>query len=158
MQILKHTIFIFAALIFAGCANFDNVHVKIDSDSVKISSVKGSNFMLNIPVEVDNRTAKNLVLKKINIDVLKNGYSFATLKMTEKVEIEKQTKQKYIIALNGKIVDPMSMIFSGFSFKNTTSEHYTLNGYIKTGTATFSRKIKFKNADFETLISSFGNK
>jgi hypothetical protein len=125
---------------------------------VKINAVKGSNFKLNIPVEIDNRTTKKLVLKKIDIDIRKNGYNFAKLNMTEKIEFENKTKENYIIVLTGKIVDPMSMIFSGFRFKNTPNENYTLNGYIKIGTTAFGKKIKFKNADFETLINSFGNK
>ncbi|MDR2293273.1 MAG: hypothetical protein LBE11_07355 [Prevotellaceae bacterium] len=158
MQILKYTIFIFATLIFAGCSDFENVHVNIDSNNVKINAVKGSNFKLNIPVEIDNPTTKKLVLKKINIDVRKNGYNFAKLNMTEKIEFGNKTKENYIIVLTGKIVDPMSMIFSGFRFKNTPNENYTLNGYIKIGTSIFSKKIKFENADFETLINSFGNK
>lgn len=158
MQILKHTIFIFAILIFAGCANFDSVHINIDGDNVKINSVKGSNFKLNIPVEIDNPTKKKLVLKKINMDVLKNGYNFAKLNMSVKIEIESNTKKRYVIVLNGKIVDPMSMMFSGFSLKNTPNENYRLNGYIKAGTGAFVKKIKFKDIDFETLIKSFENR
>jgi LEA14-like dessication related protein len=155
MQILKHTIFILAALTVAGCTNFNNVHINIDGDNVKINSVKGSRFKLNIPVEIDNPTTKKLVLKKINIDVLKNGYNFAKLELNEKIEIEKKTNDKYTVILNGRIVDPMTAIFSNFSFRNTQTEIYTLNGYAKVGTTAFGKKIKFKNADFETLLNSF---
>ncbi|MDR2064580.1 MAG: hypothetical protein LBP85_02550 [Prevotellaceae bacterium] len=158
MQIIKYTILTLATLIFAGCADFDNVQINIDGINVKINSVKGSNFKLNIPVEIDNPTTKKLVLKKINIDVLKNGYNFAKLNMPEKIEIENNTKKRYVIVLNGKIVDHVSMMFSGFNFKNTPNENYTLNGYVKAGTGMFSKKIKFKNIDFETLIKSFENK
>ncbi|MDR1551994.1 MAG: hypothetical protein LBS69_00835 [Prevotellaceae bacterium] len=157
MQILKYTIFIFAALIFAGCTDFDNVRLNIDSNNIKINSVKGSNFKLNIPVEIDNPTTKKLVLKKINIDVRKNGYNFAKLNLNERIEIGSKTKEKHTVVLNGKIVDPFGMIFSGFNFKNTPNENYTLHGFIKAGTTTFSKKIKIKNADFETFINSFGN-
>ncbi|MDR0420784.1 MAG: hypothetical protein LBH30_04955 [Prevotellaceae bacterium] len=157
MQILKYTVLIFAALMFAGCTDFSDVHINIDSGNIKINSVKGSHFKLNIPVEIDNPTAKKIALKKINMDVRKNGYNFAKLDMNEKIEIANNTKKLYTVVLNGKIVDPMGVIFSGFSFKNTPNEKYTINGFIKAGTKTFSRKIKFKNADFETLINSFEN-
>jgi LEA14-like dessication related protein len=122
---------------------------------MKINSVKGSRFKLNIPVEIDNPTSKKLLLKKINIDVRKNGYNFAKLDMSESIEIAGNTDGKYIVALNGRIVDPMGVIFSGFNFKNTPNEKYTLNGFVKAGTKIFSKKIKIKNADFETLINSF---
>ncbi|MDR1984852.1 MAG: hypothetical protein LBQ28_08520 [Prevotellaceae bacterium] len=158
MQILKHIIFTIATLVFVGCTDFDDVRININGDDVKINSVKGSRFKLNIPVEIDNPTTKNLMLKKINADVRKNGYNFAKLDMNENIEIKAETKEKYIVILNGKIVDPMGVMFSGFSFRNTQNENYTLNGFIKVGTKTFSRKIKFKNADFETFINSFGNK
>jgi LEA14-like dessication related protein len=155
MQTIRYTIFIFAALAFAGCADFNDVSINIDGSNMKINSVKGSRFKLNIPVEIDNPTTKKLLLKKINFDVRKNGYNFAKLEMNESVEIANNTKEKYTVVLNGKIVDPAGMIFSGFSFKNTSSENYTLNGFVKAGTKIFSKKIKFKNADFSTLINSF---
>ena len=138
-----------------SCANFDDVRISVDHENVKINSVKGSRFKLNIPVEIDNPTSKKLILKKTDVDVLKNGYSFAKLEIDEKMEVPAGAKEQYTIVLNGKIVDPMAVIFSNFSFKNTQSEIYSFSGFIKAGTKTFSKKIKFKNIDFETLINSF---
>lgn len=149
------TLFILTMLALLSCGNFDDVQISVDHENVKINSVKGSRFKLNIPVEINNPTSKKLILKKTNADVLKNGYNFAKLELNEKIEVPANTQAQYTIVLNGKIVDPMSVIFSNFSFKNTLSESYTFTGFIKAGTKTFSKKIKFKNIDFETLISSF---
>ncbi|MDR3226575.1 MAG: hypothetical protein LBT56_02755 [Prevotellaceae bacterium] len=155
MQILKHIIYIFATLVFISCTDFDNVKININRDDVKINSVKGSRFKLNIPVEIDNPTTKKLVLKKINIDIRKNGYNFAKIELNERLEIPPKSNDRYTVILNGKIVDMFSVIFSGFSFKNTQTEIYTLNGFVKAGTKIFSKKIKLKNADFEALINKF---
>jgi LEA14-like dessication related protein len=133
------------------------VHVKFNRDDVKINSVKGSRFKLHIPVEIENPTAKALFLKKTQIDVLKIGYNFAKVELNEKIEIPANSNEKYIITLDGKIVDAMSAIFSNFNFKNTQSEIYTFSGFVKAGTKTFSKKIKFKNSNFEALLNSFGN-
>jgi LEA14-like dessication related protein len=142
-------------LALLSCGNFNDVHISVDHENVKINSVKGSRFKLNIPVEINNPTSKKLILKKTNVDVLKNGYSFAKLELNDRIEITANSHENYMITLNGKIVDPFATIFSNFSFKNTQSEVYSFTGFIKAGTKTFSKKIKFKNIDFETLINSF---
>ena len=154
-RLKKYIIYALTMLAFLSCADFDDVHINVNPENVKINSVKGSRFKLNIPVEIDNPTSKKLVLKKTNINVLKNGYSFAKLELNERIEIPAKTQEKYTIELNGKIVDQMTAIFSNFSFKNTQSEIYTFNGFVKAGTTALSKKIKFKNVDFETLINSF---
>ena len=154
MRILKY-IYAIVLFTFVSCTNFDDVNIKFNQEDVKINSVKGSRFKLHIPVEIDNPTTKSLFLKKAKIDVFKNGYSFAKLELNEKLEIPANSNERYIITLDGRSVDAMSMMFSSFNFRNTQSENYTLNGFVKAGTKTFSKKVKFKNSNFETLINSF---
>ena len=154
----QYTLYILTALALLSCTNFDGVLINVDNENVKINSVKGSRFKLNIPAEIYNPTSKKLILKKANIDVLKNSYSFAKLELNERVEIPANTQEKYTIVLNGRIVDPMATIFSNFSFKNTQSEIYSFSGFVKAGTTAFSKKIKFKNIDFEALINSFNKR
>lgn len=151
----KYTIYVLTILVSLSCTDFNNVRITVDSNNVKINSVKGSRFKLNIPVEVDNPSQKKLILKDTNVDVLKNGYSFAKLNLNERIEIPANTHEKYTIVLDGKIVDPMTAMFSGFSFRNTQFEVYTFSGFIKAGIKLFSKKVKFKNIDFDTLINSF---
>ena len=154
----KYAVCILGLLTFLSCASFDDVQINVNHEDVKINSVKGSRFKLNIPVEINNPTSKKLILKKTKIDVLRNTYSFAKLELNERIEIPANTQNEYTIALDGKIVDPMATIFSNFSFKDTQSEIYSFSGFIKAGTTAFSKKIKFENIDFETLIYSFNKK
>lgn len=140
---------ILIALLLFSCGSLSNIDISYD-DNVELKSLKGSKAVFTLPAMVDNPTAYVLKLKKVEFDIFRRGYTFATISLPETLKIPANTNRQYELQLQVHFKNPFALLDDDFDIE---SEEYTLSGYIKVKAGLLSRKYKFEEVTFNQLIS-----
>ena len=138
-------------LLAVSCGNLSQVGIS-QSGEVELLSMKGSRATVTIPAKVDNPTGYSLRLKKVELTVYRNGYTFAELSLPKKLKIAAYSSQEQILLLDVRFKDPFALLGNDFDVE---SSEYTLSGTVKVGTGLLCKTLRFEEQTLEQLLHSF---
>jgi LEA14-like dessication related protein len=119
-----------------------NVDIE-ELQEIKLKTLKGSNAVVEVNVLVNNPSSHNIHLKKADIEILRDGYSFGLASLRQRIVIKKHSKEQLTLLFDVKITDRMA-IMSGRIRAILAGEDRTrlsFSGHIKAGTKAFSKSI-----------------
>jgi LEA14-like dessication related protein len=110
---------------------------------IQLKTLKGSNAVVEVSIMVNNPSKRNIYIKEVDIEILRDGYSFGTASLRQRTVIKKRTKGSVSLLFDVKITDRMALM-SGriraiLSGKDRTQ--LSFSGRIKAGTKTLSKSI-----------------
>jgi hypothetical protein len=111
---------------------------------IKLKTLKGSNAVVEVNILANNSSSHNIYIKKADIEILRDGYSFGTASLRQRAVIKKRAiKQQVTVLFDVKITDKMA-IMSGRIRAILAGDDRTrlsFSGRIRAGTKTFSKSI-----------------
>ncbi len=142
------TLLLFIPMLLASCGSFNDVSIS-DYTDFRVVSLRGSTATIQATAKVSNPTGKTLKLKKLELDVYKQGYTFATLQLPQPLVVAPRTDEYQTLSLELNIKDPLALLRGGLDIN---SNEFTVSGYLKAGTSLFSKKKKFDNLTLSQLM------
>jgi hypothetical protein len=136
------TLFIMLIFLVSSCGKMRNVEIE-ELQEIKLKTLKGSNAVVEVNVMVNNSSSHNIYIKKADIEILRDGYSFGTASLHEKVVIKKRSKERVSILFDVKIIDRMAIMSGRIRaiFAGEDRTRLSFSGNIRAGTKAFSKSI-----------------
>jgi LEA14-like dessication related protein len=110
---------------------------------IKLKTLKGSNAVVEVNILVNNPSSHNIYVKKADIEILRNGYSFGAASLRQKAVIKRRSKEQICFLFDVKITDRMA-IMSGRIRAILAGEDRTklsVSGHVRAGTKVFSKSF-----------------
>lgn len=148
MNRIKRLLFILPAALLLSCGSLNDINVSQSKDP-QLKSLKGSKATLQLAANVDNPTCYVLKLKKAEFDVLRSGYTFATLSLPKKLKVPKRSNQLQTVDLELHLKNPLALLAGGFELD---LDDFTFTGTIKVGAGLLSKTMKFDNVTLDQLM------
>ncbi|MDR1594398.1 MAG: hypothetical protein LBS43_07955 [Prevotellaceae bacterium] len=130
-------------LFVSSCGITGNVEIE-ELQEIKLKTLKGSNAVVEVNILANNSSSHNIYIKKADIEILRDGYSFGTASLRQRAVIKKRAiKQQVTVLFDVKITDKMA-IMSGRIRAILAGDDRTrlsFSGRIRAGTKTFSKSI-----------------
>jgi hypothetical protein len=135
---------VFMLLIFftSSCGRIKNVEIG-ELQEIKLKTLKGSNAVVEVNIVVNNSSSHNIYIKKADIEILRDGYSFGTASLRQRTEIKKHTKEQVTILFDVKITDRMAIMSGRIKaiLAGDDRTRLSFSGQVKAGTKMFSKMI-----------------
>jgi LEA14-like dessication related protein len=115
----------------------------LELQEVKLKTLKGSNAVVEVNILINNPSAHNIYIKKADIEILRDGYSFGTANLHQETKINKHSSETVTVLFDVKITDRMS-VMSGRIRAILAGQDRTklsFSGHIKAGTKMLSKSI-----------------
>lgn len=149
MKKVAQLLYAISAFFLISCANFDKVTVS-DFESFKLASAKGTKATVLLSANVNNPTARKLILRSVELDVFRRGYTFASITLPEKVVVPSRSNSMQTIALTLDLKNPLALLMGGLDFE---SDDFTVSGYVRAGTPLYTKKVRLDNVPLRQLAS-----
>ncbi|MDR1887457.1 MAG: hypothetical protein LBQ70_06020, partial [Prevotellaceae bacterium] len=110
---------------------------------ITLKTLKGSNAVVEVNVLANNPSSHNIYIRKADIEILRDGYSFGTASLRREAKINKRSRERVTMLFDVKITDRMA-IMSGRIRAILAGEDRTklsFSGHIRAGTKIFSKSI-----------------
>jgi hypothetical protein len=118
--------------------------VKIEElQEIKLKTLKGNNAVVEVNVLANNSSSHNIYIKEADIEILRDGYSFATANLRQRAIIKKRTKEQVTVLFDVKITDKMAIISGRIRaiLAGNDRTRLSFSGRVKAGTKMFSKSI-----------------
>jgi hypothetical protein len=137
-------IFILLTFFTSSCGNIKNIDIE-ELQEIKIRTLKGSNAVVEVNILVNNTSSHNIYIKKADVEILRDGYSFGTASLHERAMIKKRTRERITVLFDVRITDKMAIISGRIKaiLAGKDRTQLSFSGRIKAGTRTFSKHIPF---------------
>jgi hypothetical protein len=120
--------------------------VKIEKcQDIKLKTLKGSNAVVEVNILVNNSLSHDIYIKKADIEILREGYSFGTASLRQRAVIKRRsTKQLVTVLFDVKITDRMAIMSGRIRsiLAGDDRTHLSFSGQVKAGTKVFSKTIR----------------
>ncbi len=149
--------FIAAALLFAGCAKYNEV----DINDVKIGKVKmvgAKDIDVQLKANIENPTGTEFKVVSIDGSVFRNGVDFVGLQLVEEATVPARSSGDVILKCRVTLKDKMSALALGLNLAYLNSDDFTvdLNATVKGGMV--KKRIRYKDVPVSQLLKRFGVK
>jgi hypothetical protein len=110
---------------------------------INLKSLKGSNAVVEVNIMVNNPSSRNIYIKRADIEILRDGYSFGTASLHEKTVIAGRSNGRIAVLFDVKITDRMALMSGRIKaiLAGKDRTRLSFSGHIKAGTKTFSKSI-----------------
>ncbi|MDR1054351.1 MAG: hypothetical protein LBL90_00620 [Prevotellaceae bacterium] len=149
MKLIQFLFLLFVILAFVSCGNLKNISIDEVEQSV-VRRQSGSKVMVETRVKVNNPTGHKLVLRKIDAEILRNGYQFANVKLKEKVKVLPHSNDYHSVFVEFNVIDIMAVITKTVDLTRL-NDNFTATGFIKGGTGLLCKKFKFTDITMSQL-------
>jgi hypothetical protein len=142
---------IFLLIFLISCGKVKDVEIE-ELQEIKLKTLKGSNAVVEVNVLINNPSAHNIYIKKADIEILRDEYSFGTAILHQETKINKRSKEQVSILFDVKITDRMA-IMSGRIRAILAGQDRTklsFSGHIKAGTKMLSKSISINSDQWTT--------
>lgn len=149
VKAVKYIFLLLTVINLTSCGNFKNVSIDEVEES-RVRKQSGSKVVVETRIRVNNPTSHKLVLRKINAEILRNGYQFADVTLKEKVKVPAHTNDYHSVLLEFDVINIMAVI-TGTVDLTQLDDSFTATGFIKGGTGLLSKKFKFADVPMSRL-------
>lgn len=139
--------------IVTSCASYKNITIEdVRGSGVKPSS--GGKMVIDLEARVNNPTCRKVHLKKLELDVFRNGSLFATLNTPNTVTVPRKSNDFQPIPIELRLRNILATLMT---LDNMNINDFTVEGEIKVSSFPMYKTIKIPRQSIQTFSAQFGD-
>jgi hypothetical protein len=143
----KECIAILTSVLFVSCGITQKVAVH-DLGSPELKSLRGNRAVVEVMLKAENNSPWDLHVKRADIEILRDGYSFGTATLSRRATIAKRSGIVETPLLFDVEISDRPAIMSGrikAIFDGSDKTRLSFSGKIRAGTKLVSKSLNFRN-------------
>ena len=143
----KECIAVLTSILFVSCGITQKVAVH-ELGSPELKSLRGRRAVVEVKLTAENNSPWDLHVKRADIEILRDGYSFGTATLSRRATIAKRSGTVELPILFDVEITDSPAILSGrikAIFDGSDKTKLSFSGRIRAGTKLLSKSLRFEN-------------